>query len=735
VTPLTRRDFFAVAATAAGGLLVGIERAGAAPSPAAAAPLTPFITIRPDGRIEIFSPKPDVGTGTLTSLPMLIAEELDADWSSITVRQADIDAHAYGDQGVGGSDSILSSFVPLRRAGAIARHLLVQAAAARWSVPAADCRTAASRVVNSRNGASFSYGELAADAAHMVVPDEPPPLKDPRDWQILGSRHLGPATRDIVTGTAIYGIDVTLPGLLHAAIARCPVHGGRVRSFDASAAAQLPGVRAIFAVDAAREHIWMRSGVAVVADTTDAALRARDAVVIDWDTADAAAETDAAVFARCASASVDAARQIRASGDVDAAFAGAAAAIDADYELPFLPHLTMEPMNATARWTGSHCEVWGPIQLPEKAKAVVSSVMGVPPEAITIHVTRIGGGFGRRLLSDYAAEAAFVARRAGAPVKVTWSREDDITQDYYRPASRHRVRVGVSAGRIVAWDHHVAGTPNDAYPGDVECDGLLAPRTADARADLNDGLRPCLVPNYRLRATTIRSAIPTGSLRAPAHNSNAFVVESAIDEAAHTARVDPVALRLSMLGTADDFPIGGPRRAWTYDPARLRRVVETAARVCGWSGPLATGQGRGIAAHFAMSSYAAHVIEVSVEERTRLRIRRIVVVVDCGRVMNPSGVDAQATGATLDALAAALFGGIHVENGRTAQTNFDGCRLLRNLEAPPIEVHVIASEFDPTGMGEPPYPTVAPALANAIFSATGQRVRRLPIADTRFALA
>jgi isoquinoline 1-oxidoreductase beta subunit len=735
MTPMTRRDFIAVAATAAGGLMIGIRCADAAPTVEGSVSITPFIAIHRDGRIDIFAPKPDVGTGTLTSLPMLIAEELDADWSSIAVRQADIDAHAYGDQGVGGSDSILSSFIPLRRAGAIGRLLLVQAAAARWSVPAADCRTEASHVINSRTGASFAYGDLAMDAARLPLPTVPPALKDPRDWQILGLRHVGPSVRDIVTGTAIYGIDMTVPGLLHAVIARCPIHGGRVRTFDAAAAAQVPGVRAIFAVDAAREHIWMRSGVAVVADTTDTALRARDALVIEWDTADVAAETDAAVFARCAAASGAAARAIRVSGNVDTAFAGATAAIDADYELPFLPHLTMEPMNATARWTGSHCEVWGPIQLPEKAKAVVGSVMGVPTEAVTIHVTRIGGGFGRRLLSDYAAEAAFVARRAGSPVQVTWSREDDVTQDYYRPASRHRVRVGVSDGRIVAWDHHVVGTPNDAYPGDVECDGLLAPRAADARADLEDGLRPCLVPNYRLRATTIRSSIPTGSLRAPAHNSNAFVVESAIDEAAHTARIDAVALRLSMLGTVDDFPIGGSRRSSTYDPSRLRRVIETAARAGGWSEPLTSGRGRGIAAHFAMSSYAAHVIEVEIEERTRLRIRRIVAVVDCGRVVNPSGVDAQATGATIDALAAALFGGIQVENGRTVQTNFDGCRLLRNREAPPIEVHVVASEADPTGMGEPPYPSVAPALANAIFSATGQRIRRLPVADAGFVLA
>jgi isoquinoline 1-oxidoreductase subunit beta len=728
---ITRRDFLVVTATAAGGLLVGakrVEPSQLTPGGDDAVRVTPFVVVHASGVIEIFTPKPDVGTGTNTSLAMLVAEELEADWSTIVVRQADIDQRTYGDQGVGGSDSIASSFDPLRHAGAVARTLLIRAAAARWNVPASRCSAKLSKVVNSTTGATLPYGALAHDAALVPAPTEPVALKGPDAWSLIGTRRIGPVVQDIVTGVPLYGIDVDVPGMLHVAIVKAPVHGGRVRTCDDRAARAIPGVRRVIVMPGAREHIWMRPGVAVLADDTWTAIRARDALEIEWDTAGGDAESDAALFDQFARASVAEARTLRENGHVVTALDGERAVVDAVYELPLLYHAPMEPMNAAARWSGARCEIWGPIQLPEKARTVVASTLGIDPSNITIHVTRIGGGFGRRLLSDYAVEAAWLSREARTPVQVTWTREDDVQHDYYRPASRHHVRAAVGAdGRIAAWDHHLVGMPNDAYPGEVEADGLLASRSVDAGADVNDGLQPCLIPHYRLRVNTVRSVIPTGSLRAPAHNSNAFVVESMIDELAHASDVDPIELRRRMLGSVADFPSRLPRRPWFYDPARLARVLEVAAARAGWPVTRTAGEGAGIASHFAMNSYAAHVIDVAVDSDRRLTIRRVIAVLDCGIVVNPSGVLAQVQGATIDALAAALFGNVRVERGRTVQRNFDTWRLLRNREAPAVEVYIVPSDAPPTGAGEPPYPSVAPALTNAIFAATGERIRRLPV--------
>lgn len=738
MTAITRREFFVVSATAAGGLVIGRTLGAQSDRPApddGTARLSPYITIHRDGAIEITAPKPDVGTGTITSLPMIVAEELDADWTAIAVRQAEIDP-VYGDQGVGGSDSVMSHYNRLRQAGALGRALLVSAAAARWGIPPSECRTERSRVVNRATGAALAYGELAALAARQPVPSELPPLKDPNSFSLIGTRQAGATIRDVVRGGVTYGIDMRVPGMLRAVIQKCPVFGGRVRSVDDAAARAVPGVRRIVVLEGAERHIWLRPGVAVIAESTWAALKGRDALKIVWDEGDGAPETTAALRQRFAERDGDgAARVVRRAGDPGAALPGLPHTVDATYELPFLAHVPMEPINCVADVANGRCHVWGPIQLPDKAREVVSSVIGLPKDAVTISVTRIGGGFGRRLLSDYAAEAAFLSKTVGAPIQVVWSREDDVAHDYFRPAARHRVRAGVSAtGRIAAWDHQVIGTPNDAYPGDAETDGLLAPQGTDAAHDLDDSLTPCLIPHYQLRVSTVATRVQTGSLRAPGHNVGAFVVQSVIDELAHASGIDPLELRLRLIGDAADFPFAGPRRPWFYDPARLKRVLQAAAERAGWGGRLPAGSGRGLAGTFTMSSYAAHVIEASIGSGNRLAIHRVVSVVDCGRVVNASGVEAQIESAVIDGLSAALFGEVEIDNGRAVPKNFDTYRLLRNREVPPIETHVIPSTEPPTGLGEIPYPAVAPALTNAIFAATGTRIRRLPISANGFTI-
>jgi isoquinoline 1-oxidoreductase beta subunit len=726
----TRREFLIAGATAAGAFVIirtGIDEAIASSAPAdAATRLTPYIAINRDGTIEIFAPKPDVGTGTLTSLPLVIAEELDADWSHIAVRQADIDP-VYGDQGVGGSDSVMAHFDRLRQAGALGRAMLIAAAAAQWNVPVTVCRAERSRVTNTQTGATLSYGELAGAAAAEPVPKDPPPLKDPKAFTIIGTRRSGATNRDVVRGAVTYGIDFRVPGMLRAAIAKCPVYGGRVRSVDDSAALAVPGVRRVVRIDGAERHIWMRPGVAVIADSTWSAMKGRDALKVDWDEGDGASESTSKLRQRFADQDTAAGHVLRQSGDPDAVLRSSPNAIDVTYEMPFLAHAAMEPTNCVAHVENGRCRIWGPIQLPEKARDVVSSVIGMPKEAITVTVTRIGGAFGRRLLSDYAAEAAHLSKVTGSPIQVVWSREDDIAHDYYRAAARHRVRAAVGDdGRISAWDHHVIGTPNDAYPGEAETDGLLTSRSADAARDFEDSLTPCLIPNYQLRVDTVRTRVQTGSLRAPGHNVAAFVVQSVLDELAHAGRVDPLELRLRLIGEASDFPFAGPRRRYYYDPARLKRVLQLAAERSGWGTPLPSGAGRGLAGAFTMSSYAAHAIDVAVAGK-RLTIRRVVSVVDCGRVVSPSGAEAQIQSAVIDGLSAALFGEIQVERGRAVQKNFDTYRLLRHREAPPIQIHLVDSDAPPTGLGEIPYPCVAPALTNAIFAATGTRIRRLPI--------
>ncbi len=737
---IDRRSFLQVGATAAGGLLVSVclpGRTGTAQAAVAgAASFKPdaFVQVDTDGSVTIWSKNPDMGEGIKTSMPMIVADELDADWSRVRVVQAELDQRKYGGQGSGGSWGIMSDWDRLRKAGALARELLVAAAAAGWGVAPSTCRAREGRVRHDSSGRSHGYGELAAAASRLPVPATPSRLKDPAEYRLIGSSVTGVDTPKIVVGEPLFGIDQQAPGMLHAVVEKCPVFGGRPVRVDTARTMEVPGVRRVVTVDGLKNPTHLMPGVAVVADSIWAAMKGRDALSIDWDEGPGAAESSERLRAQFVELASRPGQVIREAGDVERALQSAAHRIDVVYETPFLAHATLEPQNCLAHVHDGRCEVWGSIQMPDSAQEVVAEATGLPLAAVTINVTRIGGGFGRRLLSDYAAEAAVVSKAAGAPVQVVWTREDDLRHDYYRPAGYHHVRAGLDArGRLSAWHYHLVGVSRNRYrlstpPEGTELYGLYAPASPDPKRQFENDLVPCLVRDGRVEFTEAATHVSTGAWRAPAHNANAFVIESVLDELAHLGGVDPVDLRLSLLGRQADFPFTkNPNDpSVPYDPDRVKRVLKLAAEKAGWGTPLPAGRGRGIAVHYTFSGYAAHVAEVTVAGR-RLTVDRVVSAVDCGLPVHRSGVEAQTQGGVLDGLNAALFGEMPIANGRATKANFDTYRMLRNREAPDVEVHIVPSREHPSGFGEIPLPPIAPAVTNAIFAATGTRIRKLPI--------
>ena len=722
---MKRRSFLQIGTTAAGGLLVGVilprgagaaSRALSANRSASPATIGAFIEIDTNGIVTIAAKNPEIGTGTKTALPMIVAEELDIPWRQVRVTQAPLDPR-FGGQFTGGSTGVSSNWAALRRAGAAARYALVHAAAARWSVDASACRTDQGVVVHTSTGRRLTYGELAAEAGSTQVPEQVP-LKRAEDFRTIGTRVPNVDAAPIARGTQRYGIDVVRPGMVIAAITHAPF-GSRVAAVDEARAHSVPGVRQVVRIAPRDNPIELREGVAVIADNTWAAFEGSRALDVTWTDPNDANATSATLETGFRAGLDRPGQRIRDDGDVDAALTSAARTLDVVYEVPFIAHVPMEPVNYTADVRDDRVELWGPTQDPGDARDLVSQVVGVPVANVTVHMERCGGGFGRRLMVDYAAEAAYLSKAVGAPVKVVRSREEDLQHDYYRPAGMHRVRAGLDrSGTPVAWAQHVANMSRYAF----------AKRSDAVKSELypDDFPAQCL-PNVRLEYTLVASPIPTGAWRATLHSANAFVVQGAVDELAHLAGRDPLSFRLAMLGSPRRLRYadhGGP----VFDTGRLAGVLRLAADRAGWGKPLPRGRGRGIAAHFTFGSYVAHVAEVSVDATGRPRVHRIVAAVDCGHVVNPSGAEAQVQGGVIDGLSAALFGQITVDRGRTRQSNFGDYRLLRMRDTPSIEIHFVASDEPPSGLGEPPVPPVAPAVANAIFSLTGKRIRRLPFA-------
>lgn len=719
-TDFGRREFLTVAMTAAGGLLLGVRSEAAATRIGALRPapvgLTAFVEVAPDGTITITAKSPEIGQGVKTSLPMIVAEELDADWSRVRVVEAPFDEMRFGPQGVGGSTSVSENWLPLRRAGATARYLLVSAAAVRWGVDRASLTTEKSVVRHAASGRRAPYGTLAAAAARLPIPAEVP-LKSPAEFRLIGKRVAPADVTELVTGRARYGLDARVPGMRYACIARAPF-GARLKDVSDGAALRVPGVQRIIPIEGSRNPTGVGPGIAVVADSTWAAIRGCRALGVTWEGAEAAGTAE--LSAGLTSALGRGGKVLRNDGDVDGAFAAAARTVEAVYELPFLAHVPLEPPNCIADVRSDRCEVWVPTQDPGDVLAIVAATTGLPADRITVHPTRCGGGFGRRLMVDYAGEAALLSQRAGAPVQVMWTREDDLSHDFYRPAALQRLRAALDgSGRVTAWAHHIVNPSRYAYAGATR----VGPEASEMYVD--DFPAAC-VPSLRYEYTNVDSPIPRGAWRSTLHSANAFAVQSFMDEVAAAAGQDPLSFRLDWLGERRELQYhghGGP----VFDPGRLAGVLRLAAERAGWRTPMPAGRARGIAGHFTFGSYAAEVIEVSLDSAVEFRVDRIVAAIDCGTVVSRSGAEAQVEGGILEGLCAALYGEITVEHGRVRQTNFDAYRWIRIAEAPRIEVNFVENGEPPRGLGEPPVPPVAPALANALFALTGRRVRRLPL--------
>ena len=725
LSPLDRRQFLRVTSLAGGGLLLGawldFGRDGvahAAEPTAAPGDFSPnaFIRIAPSGAVTVMSKNPEIGQGIKTMLPMLIAEELDVEWSTITIEDAMSDPARYGTQVAGGSTATPMNWEPLRRAGAAGRQMLVAAAAQAWGVPATECTTEPGVVHHRASNRQMTYGALATAASTMTPPDlATVQLKNPKDFRIIGKAIGGVDNHKVVTGQPLFGIDVTVPGMLYATYEKCAVFGGKAVNANLDEIKALPGVKQAFIVEGGTALNGLLSGVAILADTWWAARSARRKLKVTWDDG-ATIQQSSAGFSAKAKELFAAAPQkaLRTDGDVTAAFTSAAKVVDATYEYPFLAHATLEPQNCTAHYKDNAIEIWAPTQNPQSGRVLVSKTLEIAEKDIAIHITRSGGGFGRRLNNDYMVEAAMISKIAGVPVKVLWTREDDTQHDFYRPAGFHKLKGAVDAsGKLTAWQNHFvtfSNTDGKDYVASAGMEPTEFPATS--------------IPNFSYGVSTMPLGVPTGYLRAPGSNALSYVMQSFIDELGHAANKDQVQFRLALL---DAMPAESPRGV--MNPARMRGVLQLVAEKSGWgTRKLPKGKGMGVAFHFSHRGYFAEVVEVSVTKAGKLTVNKVWAAGDVGsHIINPSGALNQVRGSVLDGISEALAQEITIEKGRVKQANFNDFPLLRLAQTMPIEVHFRTTEFAPTGMGEPALPPVVPALCNAIFAATGKRIRSLPL--------
>ena len=710
----SRRDFLKAGAAVSGGLVVGFylprggrfaaaDAAGGDPSQ----PFTPnaFLRIDPDDTITVLVGKSEMGQGVYTSLPMLIAEELEADWRKIRVAAAPVEAAynhtAWGMQMTGGSSSIWSSYDQLRKAGATARMMLVEAAARTWQVSPADCIAAGGFVIHEASGRRLAFGQLTAAASRLAAPADVK-LKEPGDFKIIGRPMKRLDSLEKVTGRARFGLDVHLPGMLTAVIARPPVFGARLKDFDAARAKAVPGVKAVFAVEA---------GVAVVATGFRPASLGREALTIHWDLGPNADLSTARLREQYAALAGKPGVVARKTGNPEAALVSAAKRLAAVYEVPYLAHAPMEPLNCTVDLKSDSCEIWTGTQFQTVDRAAAARILGLKPEQIKLHTTFLGGGFGRRAnpVSDFVREGVQVAKALKGPVKVMWTREDDIQGGYYRPAALSVLAAGLDQeGKPLAWTNRIVvqsimtGTP---FESSIDQAGI-DPTSVEGAADC-----PYAVPNLLVDLHTPHPGIPVLWWRSVGHSIHGFVTESFIDELAHAAGKDPFEYRRALLAKHP----------------RHRRVLELAAEKAGWGKTLPAGIARGIAVHSSFKSFVAQVAEVSVDKTGQVKVHRVVCAVDCGPVVNPATIEVQMQGGIAFGLSAALQSTVTFRDGRVEQSNFHDYRVLRLPDMPRVEVHIVPSRDEQGGIGEPGVPPIAPAVTNAIFALTGKRIRRLPV--------
>jgi isoquinoline 1-oxidoreductase beta subunit len=662
-----------------------------------------FIRIGGDGQIVLIMPYVEMGQGTYTSIPMLLAEELEVDLSQVRLEHAPPDAAVHGNpllggvQATGNSSSIRAAWEPLRQAGAIARTMLVAAAATRWNVDLASCH-ARNGVVYHTTGQSLSYGDIAADAALLHVPDEVP-LKRPEHFTLIGTSAKRLDTSSKVDGSAIYGIDVRPPDVKFATLAQSPVFGGRVRSVDDAAARAVSGVRQI---------VRLEDAVAVVADHMGAAKKGLTALAIVWDEGPHAKLSTQEIVRELEVATLESGAVAQRVGDVDSAMASAVTRVEAIYQVPFLAHAAMEPMNCTVHVRPDSCNVWVGTQVVGRVQAAAAATAGLPPNKVVVHNHLIGGSFGRRLEIDGIIRAVQIAQQVEGPVKVVWTREEDLQHDMYRPCFFDRISAGLDEkGMPVAWKHRFAGSSIIARWLPAAFSNGIDPDTVEGAIDL-----PYALPNVRVEYQQIEPAgIPTAFWRSVGPSHNVFVVESFIDELAAAANQDPVSFRLGLLAARP----------------RAKAVLELAAERADWGRSSPSNVGCGVSLQFAFGTYMAQVAEVEVAGNGVVRVRRVVCAVDCGTVVNPDTVRAQVQGGIIFGITAALYGEITLRNGRVRQANFDTYRALRMNEAPVIDVHIVRSDESPGGLGEAGTSAIAPAMTNAIFAAYGKRLRKLPI--------
>ena len=735
-----RRRFLAVALTASGALVVGMRWANAAadlPDELLGDDLTelgPFLRIERDNRVVIGARGCEIGQGVMTSLPMLIAEELDVDWSQVRVIQLPygyIDtekgpSNRYGDQGAGGSTSVSDGWKELRTAGATARWLLVQAAAREWNLPADQLRTESGQVI-AGDGRKLTYAALARTAASIDPPAEPPPLKSPDKFHIIGKPTRVADARDIVTGRSHFGIDAYLAGALTAVMLRCPNLDGTLDTLDDSDARRVAGVRDVIAIPGPKPGQPfdgpLAAGIAVLADNTWAAIKGREALKVTWKEGPWSKESTGALSAK-ANELLDRNEDgvpVRREGDIAKSRKQARYTVQARYEMPFLAHATMETPGALIDLKQDSALLIASLQSPDGASEMISRLTGIPRNAIEIRMTRAGGGFGRRLENDFVAEAVLIAKAAGKPVKLVWTRDDDLGHDFYRPFGVHALTATLDKKKhVTGWTHHCAATPRPyrepamrkrpIYTGCLEPDDFPAG----------------LVANLDKTFFGVDSGMPRGWWRAPIHTFHAFAVQSFLDEIAVITKQDAVKLRLAMLGEPRKLPYSGHGGS-EFDTGRLANVLTRCADKIGWGAKRDDGHGIGIACHFTFGGYAAHAFEVSIVG-SDLKIHRAVCVVDIGRVVNPLGVEAQMMGGTIDAVSTALHLAITVKDGQVQQKNFPDYPVMRMAQAPEaVEVEIVESTEEPRGAGEIGVPSAAPALANAIYAATTVRVRKLPL--------
>ncbi len=736
-TNLNRRSFLQVTALAGGGFMLGIYPKATAlaqgPQQAALAP-TDFIRIAPNGIVTITAKNTEIGQNVLNTLPMLIAEELDVDWKDVKIVRADVD-NKYGNQFTGGSSATPANWEPMRQVGAAGRHMLIAAAAQTWGVAATECSTASGRIHHKASNRSLGYGELASKAATMPVPDfRTLKLKDPKDYKIIGTSTISVETKEIVTGKPIFGIDVTVPGMLYAVFQRTPVLGGKAVSANLDAIKALKGVKHAFIVEGRPlrndypnylfEDPGFESGVAIVADSWWAAQSAREKLEVKWDFGKWGAQ-DSAENAKKAQAlsQQTPARTLRQDGEVEAVFKRAdIKAVESNYVIPFIAHGTMEPQNCTAHFKDGKLEIWSTSQIPQPGRTMTAQLLGLRESDVTVHVVRGGGGFGRRAYNDLMLDAAWVSKQVGAPVKLIWSREDDIQHDYYRCGGFQFMKGAVDKdGKLVAWhDHFVAYGEGNAFAHD----GGFLPTEFPAR----------FVPNYRVQSSVMPLGLKTGALRAPYSNSTAWVIQSFIDELAHAAGKDPLQFRLELLATT---PLPVAAREAGLDASRMIGVIKLAAEKSGWGKrKLPKGTALGVAFHFSHRGYFAEVAEVTVNANKKIKVNKVWVAGDIGsHIINPSSAETQAQGAVIDGLSE-MMQEITLKNGAVVQSNYHEHPMLRMSQAPPqIEVHFLKTNHPPTGLGEPALPPILPAVCNAIFTATGERIRTMPMTKQGFSFA